>query len=175
MFINQHWFTRVAGRVLSSAIIGGVVSAIVGALCVGAAGALFGWLLDIRSTPASWDSGFLFPGAWVGMSLGAWSGFVGLIAAGLVAFDMPSRHSFAPLRALLGRVAIGQLLGTLGAISSYLLLAWAIAQTQGQPFVGTVEDNLDLIIWAAPAAMIGGAIAGALWKRTNAMESLVVN
>ena len=66
--------------------------------------------------------------------------------------------------AVIKRVALGQLLGTVGAISSYLVLAWAIARFNGAPFLGTVEDNLDLAILAAPITMICGAIAGALWK-----------
>ncbi len=168
MLINEHWAAKIAGRVMANAIVGSVIVALIGALCVGAAGALMGWLLDIRSTPPSWDSGFLFPGAWLGAYLGSYSGLVGAVAAGVAAFDFK-----VPLRALLSRIALGQLLGTLGAVSSYLLLALAIAWTQSQPFTGTVEDNLELIIWGAPAAMIGGAIAGALWKRADATVMMV--
>ena len=169
MSIYQHWIFRVLGRVLTNAIVGGVVAAIAGALCVATAGAFFGWIMDLRSTPPSWDSGFLFPGAWVGARLGVWSGFIGAIVGGVAALGDNSTRPLEKLRALLNRVALGQLLATLGAVSSYLLLALVIAQIKGDPFTGTVEDNLELAIYGVPVSMVCGAIAGALWKRADAM------
>ena len=165
MSISQSWIAKFAGRILASALIGGFFAAITGALCVGAAGALFGWILDIRSTPPVWDSGFLFPGAWLGATLGSYSGFVGLIAGAVAAFGGKPKTSIAPPRALLRNIALGQIFGTIGAISSYLLIALAVVQFNGAPFVGTVEDNLELVICGAPIMAFCGAIAGALWKR----------
>ena len=165
MSISQHWIFRVFERVLTNAILGGVVAAVTGALCVATAGAFFGWMMDIRSTPPSWDSGFLFPGAWVGARLGVWSGLIGALAGAVAAWGDNSTRPMATLRALLNRVALGQLLATLGAVSSYLLLALVIAQLNAQPFIDTVEDNLELAIIGVPITMICGAIAGAIWKR----------
>ena len=167
MSLSQHWILRVFGRVLTNAIVGGVIIAIIGALCVATAGAFFGWMMDIRSTPPAWNMGFMGPGAFLGAFLGAWSGFVGALAGAVAALGDNSTRPLATLRALLNRVALGQLLATLGAVSSYLLLALAIAQIKGDPFIGTVEDNLELAIYGAPITMICGAIAGALWKRAD--------
>ncbi len=164
MSISQSWIAKFVGRVLASAFIGGFFVAIMGALSVATAGALFGFILDIRSTPPRWDSGFLFPGAWLGANLGSYSGFVGALAGAVAAFDGKPESSIVPSRALLRNLALGQLFGMLGAVSSYLLFAFVIAQFSGAPLVGTVEDNLELAIYGVPILMICGAIAGALWK-----------
>ena len=175
MFFSQPWAARAAQRIGANIVVGAIVTAIVGALCVATAGALFGWMLDIRSTPPSWDSGFLFPGAWLGAYLGSFSGIVGALAAAVAALGGKPDDSVGPPRALLRNLAMGQLFGTLGAVSSYLLFAFGVAQWNGDPFIGTVEDNLELIIWGAPALMISGAILGALWKRADATTTLVAN
>ena len=172
MSISQSWIAKFAGRVLASAFVGGLVAAIVGALCVGTAGVLFGWMLDIRSTPPSWDSGFLFPGAWLGAYLGSYSGVIGALAGGVAASGGKPTTSVVPPRALLRNIALGQVFGTMGAVSSYLIFALALAQLNAQSFVGTVEDQLDLILWGAPVMTICGAIMGALWK-SQARDSSV--
>ena len=151
---------------MTNAIVGGVVIAITGALCVATSGALFGWMMDIRSTPAIWDGGFMGSGLFLGLYLGAWSGFVGLIVGGVAASKARPGALLAPL-SILKSVALGQLLGTLAALSSYLIFALAIAQIKGNSFTGTVEDNLELAIYGVPITMVCGAIAGALWKRAD--------
>ena len=174
MFFSQNWVFGAAKRIGANVIIGAILTAIVGAGCVGAAGALLGAILDIRSTPATWDGGFLGLGLFLGFYLGAWSGIFGALVGGVAASSAPTNRTFAPL-AIFKRVALGQLLGTLAALSSYLILALAIAQFNGDPFVGTVEDNLELAIYAVPVLMNCGAIAGALWKRADATNALAVN
>ena len=164
MFFKHSWAAMAAQRIGANIIVGAITTAIGGALCVGAAGALLGWILDIRSTPATWDGGFMGPGLFIGLTLGAWSGIIGAIVGAVAASNARPACAFAPL-ALVKRVALGQLLGTLAALSSYLVLALAIAQFNGDPFVGTVEDNLELAIYGVPLLMNCGAIAGALWKR----------
>ena len=99
------------------------------------------------------------------MSLGAWGGIVGIVAFAMAAWGAAPDRLPLSLRALMARMAMGQLFGTVGAVSSYLLFVYAIAQLRAQPFLGTVEDNLDLIIWGAPTSMLCGAIAGAVFKR----------
>ncbi len=152
---------------MASAFIGGFFTAITGALCVATAGALFGWMLDIRSTPPSWDGGFLFPGAWLGATLGSYSGFVGLFAGGVAALGGGPKGSIVPSRALLRNIALGQILGTVSAVSSYLLFALCVAQFNGNSFIGTVEDNLELAIYGVPVSMVCGAIMGAISGRAN--------
>lgn len=124
-------------------------------------------ILGISSTPPYWGSGFLFPGAWLGATLGSYSGFVGALAGAVAAFDGKPESSIMPPRALLRNIVLGQLFGTLSAVSSYLLFALAIAHLNGDPFVGTVEDNLELAIYGVPVLMICGAIVGALCKRDS--------
>ena len=164
MFFHQNWAAKAARSIAANLVVGAIITAIVGALCVGAAGALLGGIMDIRSTPASWDGGFLGPGLFLGLYLGAWSGILGAMFGGVAALTARADARFASL-AILKRVALGQLLGTLAALSSYLIFALAIAQLNAQPFVGTVEDNLELAIFGVPILMNCGAIAGALWQR----------
>ena len=84
--------------------------------------------------------GFLGPGAWIGMFLGAWSGVWGAVIFGVAAMRAKPRPFWAPL-SLIKSVAAGQIAGTLSALSSYLLLALYLAQTHHQGFIGSVEDN----------------------------------
>ena len=168
---TNSWLARAATRLSAHLVCGALVSAIVGALCIGAMGALLGWIMDIDSTPPSWDSGYLFPGAWLGAYLGCFGGIIGAVAAGAVAFDERARHSWAPLRATLMRVALGQIAGTIGALSCYFLLVMVLVFRRAQPFVGTVEDNLDLMIWGAPMLMICGAIAGTISRRASSGQT----
>lgn len=171
---NNNWLGRAVLRAGVNLIVGGIITAIVGALCVGTAGGFLGYLLDLRGTPATWDGGFIVLGFIIGAAWGAWSGIVGAIIFGVAASKAKPGRFFAPL-ALIKRVALGQLLGTLGALSSYLVFALAVAQFNGDPFIGTVEDHLELAMFGAPITMVCGAIAGALWKRAGATMAMAAN
>lgn len=161
---NNNWLGRAVLRTGINLIVGALLTAIVGALCVGAAGAFLGYLLDLRSTPATWDGGFIVLGFIIGAAWGAWSGIVGALIFGIAASGAKPGRFFAPL-ALIKRVALGQTVGTLCALSSYLVFALAVAQFNGDPFIGTVEDNFELVMFGAPISMICGAIAGAILGR----------
>ena len=104
------------------------------------------------------------PGLFIGLTLGAWSGLFGALVGGVAASNARPGALLAPL-AIIKRVALGQLLGTLAALSSYLILALAIAQLNAQPFIGSVEGGLVVALIGVPVLMNCGAIAGALWKR----------
>ena len=166
MFFKYPWAALAAKRIGAGIIVGAITTAIVGALCVGAAGALLGAILDIRSTPATWDGGFMGPGLFLGLHLGAWSGIWGAIVGGVAAFGARPGALLAPL-SILKRVALGQLLATLGALSFYLILALVIAHVNGRTFVAAVEENLVLAIFGGPILMNCGAIVGALFKRAD--------
>ena len=129
---------------------------------MGAAGAAIGVILDVASTPATWNGGFMMPGAFVGMSLGAWSGILGVIIFGVSAAKAGPGRCIREFTALCARVSLGQFAGTLAALTCYLAMALVISQIKTQPFIGTVEDNADWIVWGAPALMMCGALAGAL-------------
>lgn len=170
---HQTWAFKAAKRVGANVFVGAITTSFMGALCVATAGALLGWILDLRSTPATWDGGFLGPGLFLGLYLGAWSGITGAIVGGVAALAARPGATSAPL-IVIKRVAFGQVLGTLIALSFYLIFACAIAQFNGESFVGTVEDHLELAIYGVPITMNCGAIAGALWKRAEAPTMLAV-
>lgn len=154
------WF--LLRRVVSHAVSGALASALVGALCVGAAGALCGWIMDLSSRPATWDDGFKLVGFLLGATLGSYGGIVGALFCGWAGFAAPPNRALLPPRALLNRIALGQIAGTLLAGATFFLWALAQSQNSGQSFGHIVEAELLLIICAAPALMICGAIAGAL-------------
>ena len=162
MQTQKQWLGPLASRVVSHGILGGLLTAIVGAVCVGAAGAAIGAILDVASAPAQWDGGFMMPGAFVGMSLGAWSGILGAIIYGIGAAKAGPGRCIREFTALCARVSLGQFVGTLSALTCYLAFAFVVSQIKTQPFIGTVEDNAELIVWGAPALMMCGALAGAL-------------
>ena len=166
MFFHHPWAAKAAKRIGANLVVGALLTALMGALCVGAAGAVIGGIMDIRSTPPAWSLGFSAAGASLGMTLGSWSGILGAVIFGIAALTAHPGRFFAPIIAI-KRVALGQFLGTLGALSTYLLAAMFIAQTRGQLFVATVEDNAVIILIGAPLMMLCGAIAGALWKRAD--------
>lgn len=174
MFFHQPWAAKAAMRIGANIIVGAMLTAIVGALCVGAAGALLGGIVDIRSTPSSRDDGFLAIGLCFGLFLGTWSGILGAVIGGVAALTARPGRLFAPLT-IIKRVALGQLFRTLGALSSYLVFALVMAQLNAQPFIWAVEESLFWALIGVPILMNCGAIAGALWKRANAPIKLAVN
>ena len=156
------WLRRFAGHL----VLGALATALVGALCVGTLGALCGWVMDLSSRPATWDDGFRFAGFGLGITLGAFGGIVGALFCGWAGLVAPPNRALLPPRALLGRIALGQVAGTLLAGATFVL--WVLVQSQntGQSFGRVLEDEVFLLLWAAPALMICGAIAGALCAPT---------
>ena len=154
------WFLlRRAGAHL---IVGAGATAFVGAFCIGALGAGCGYVLDLGSLPASWDDGFTLVGASLGASLGAWAGVVGALVCGRAGVVAPASRHILPPRALLQPVVLGQIAGTLVAGATFFLWEVLQAQNTGLSFGRTVEQDLHLIVWGAPALMLCGAVAGAL-------------
>ena len=199
---ESGWLATLAARVVCNALAGGVLVAMVGALCVGAAGAMVGALLDYRyaSFYVAHPNGFtmspdvisgglgrlldfvswLFPNGitlWpddAGVSLVVFSsagaglfvgGLVGATIFGVAAFKAPPGRFYAPIESLVGRVMLGQIAGTLGAISFFGALVAFKMLTQGQSLLDSTDSDLNILFLGTPALMICGAIAGALSKR----------
>ena len=158
----KSWAWFLAKRVAVHVIAGALATALVGALCVGAAGAVTGWILDLRSTPATWDDGFTLVGALLGLTWGAYSGVVGAIICGWAGLTAPPSRSLWPARALLRHPILGQVAGT--GLASATFFAWELVQAQltGPAFGRGVERDVGWILFGAPALMLCGAIAGAL-------------
>ncbi len=152
-------------RVLANALIGGLLFAIVGALCLGAGGFLLGTALD----RVGLGNILIFPhfaaeGAESGVLMGVISGIVGCFIFGIAALKI-SPTFFMPLHDFWARVSLGQFLGALSAGATFLIYEYINARVQGQRLAQNVLADLPLITYSAPILMICGAIAAALTKR----------
>ena len=156
---NGQLFSLWIQRILANAFAGGFHFAGVGSACGLLAGALTGLF------HGGWPGGFT--GAFFGVPMGLLSGIPGSLIYAVAAARAEPGDALQPMKEIKDRVAIGQLLGTVGAASSFAMVelfriyAQRITNSQG------IDDSL-LFMLIAPALMICGAIAGALWKRTNA-------
>ena len=161
--MKNLWAAKFVARVVWNALAGGFLFAVVGALCLGAGGWLTGTIIDFSKITGEGPV-YARMGARLGIHSGAVCGVFGVFIFGVAAFRAPGEF-FAPLRALGGRVALGQVLGTLGAASSFFLFEFLVAQLPGQNFALNVFRDAFVLSLAAPVVMLCGAIAGALSKR----------
>ena len=145
-----------AWRIVVNAILGTLATAIVGELCLGFAGIVITAAASLALNP--WSDAL------------AVQGFLFNAAAGALIFVVATLKSapgeiIAPVRALLGRVVLGQIAGTL--ITGSAFLAFAIVKAQFQPllFATSVVYDAFLLTKFAPLIVACGAIAGALIKR----------
>ncbi len=147
-------------RVVSYAVLGGLATAFVGALLIAASGAVVGWILNWSARPLGETVvlGAIF-GAFFG---GQGGGIAGLIAFGILGFRSATRSSFLPPKACLVPVLIGMGAATLAVMTSYFAGCALLWLVRGGTFVSFVDDSVFYILFAAPAVMVCGAIAGAL-------------
>ena len=162
---ENRWAAKWVARVGWNALAGGALVGIVGAFCIGAAGALVG-AVYARHMGATFLDGARV-GGYVGVILGAMCGVIGVLIFGVAAFRSAPGRLFAPFLQLRGRVALGQFLGTVDALSFFFAVEWAKSQLQNQSFGQGIAEDLKWIQWGAPALMVCGAIAGALSKRDS--------
>ena len=109
----------------------------------------------------------LFSGASTGLIVGI---LVGVFIYGVATFQTPFGRIFAPISELIGCVAIGQVVGTLGALTFFGAAAVFKTQVQGQSLFNAIAGGYDdiylnIISLGTILLMICGAIAGALTKR----------
>ena len=147
-----------SGRVVANAIAGGLAFSIIGALC----GALTGFVLGFAWEGSS-DSAFGV--AYFGALVGAASGVVGLVIHLLAALPAPPGEFWKPFFDLTARVSWGQMWGTFLAITSFFAFELADSLVHNVSFAKTSQQDGIFIILFAPALMILGAVAGAIFKR----------
>ena len=109
----------------------------------------------------------LLSGARTGLIIG---GLAGAVIFGVAAFQAPPDRFFAPLGALIGRVALGQVVATLAALICFGAIEAFRIQVQGQSLLNVTTGSfnnvyLNATSFGAPIVMTCGAIAGALTKR----------
>lgn len=151
-------FASVLGWALANAIVGGVAFAVVGAFC----GALTGFSLDIASNGALNGA---FDLAAYGAIVGVACGILSVPVHGFYALFAPPDEFLQPCFDLIPRLAFGQLWGTIIALTGFFALELVSSQTHTISFALKVREDGLLIILFAPALMILGAIAAAIFKR----------
>ncbi len=162
---DARWMTILAGRVLANALVGGITFAFVGALCVGLAGGIIGIALDGWSRTFSPAAGYGFFGAFIGAKVGAFDGIVGVFLFAIATIRAKPGRLLKPFSALIGRVITGQITGTMGALTSFMIFEFVKTLIISRGFSQNVFDDLLWILFGTPILMICGAIAGALTKR----------
>lgn len=171
-FNNGRWVGRLLARTLLHALGGGVFAALVGALCIALAGALTGAVIDIGGTPYRWGESLIPIGFCFGLALGgAGGGIVGVILHALQGLFSAPDLRLLPTRAFLCRVSLGQIGATIGACASFFGFEILFSLTQSLPFPACVDRHLVWIMFGAPALMMCGAIAGALWRGESASDA----
>ena len=163
---DARWMAKLACRILVNALIGGTTFAFVGAFCIGATGGLIGTILDYAGMlGAREEGGFGFLGAFVGAKLGFLSGTIGVIILIITTIHAMPGRLLKPFNIIIGRLILGQILGTMGAFTSFMVFELAKTLVMGRGLAQNINDDLTWILLGAPASMICGAIAGALSKR----------
>ena len=158
---DARWMTKLTGRVLVNAFVGGLAFAFVGALCGGTIGALTGFIHDrILGYGHSYLRIYIEGGIMVGIL----SGIFGSLICGIFAFYESPNLQIRGLIPLVSRIAFGQILGTFCTTTAFFAYELAKHQLVGGRFIFILVQDESIILLGAPALMICGAIAGALWK-----------
>ena len=157
---------KLAGRVLVNAVIGGVITALMGAACMAAARGIVGAIINHSGKRGGGGgNSAVFACGRLGAIIGLTGGLVGMLIFAVSAARTASLPLFTPLRSLAGRVALGQVVGTLGCATSFLLAAFVISQSQTRPLKLVIFENWLWLCGGAPLLMMCGA--GALTKRDS--------
>ena len=154
---ERKWMVALAERIIASALIGGFSFAGTALGCGVAAGALTGFL------GSGWNG--IYVGAFFGLMTSFPSGLVGAFIYGIAAARAqpgPQLQSFETLRQAVTR---GQVLGTLGACGSFVVVEIARAQIGNVALEKIVSNDSFIFMFVAPATMICGAIASTIFGR----------
>lgn len=171
--IERNWIGILTARVLCYALCGGLGAALTGAICIALAGAATGAIIDIQGTPPHWNQGFVPAGFFVGATLGGIGGGVtGVVVFALLGFLRVPDRRFLPRRATFIAIWSGQIGGTLGVCLSFFLLLAMASTLAGKSFPALVDTHLMWILFGAPALMVCGEIAGAIWSFNRRENSL---
>ena len=153
---DARWIKVLAWRLVVNTFIGTVAAGIAGELALGLAGISIAAAFAI--VPAPWSDELALRAVWFGAASGA---LIFVIAT----LKSAPGEIIAPVRALLGRVILGQLAGTLLACSAFLAFEILKAQTQPLSLAKSIGYDAFMLTWFGPPIMACGAIAGALTKR----------
>ncbi len=153
---DARWMTVLAWRVVVNTVVGTLVTAIIGELCVGFAGIFIVWAFSISPDPFS-DAlavkGFSF------------NAVAAALIFGIATFKSAPGDIIEPVRALLGRIVLGQIVGTLLVCSAFLAFELLKAQMQPLPIAKSIAYDAFMLEWFGPPIVACCAIAGALTKR----------
>ena len=139
------------------------MTTLVGALSLGALGALTGYLLDFKGPTYRIPEGLTALGAQIGADLGAiYGGVAGTMIFAVSGLFGPPRRRWQPPRALLAAVLAGQILTILAVSSAFFGFENWRAWSSGDALRFCISEHLSIITFAAPAVMVCGQIAGAL-------------
>ena len=168
---DNRWTAALAARVMGNALAGGVLVGIVGAISLRAAGYVLARLFIVLYQPFSGQNlidATLLTSTGAGLFGG---GLAGAIIFGIAAFKAAPGRFSEPLRAIIGRVVLGQIVGTVGALSFFFAVGLAMFRfpTLRQSLID--YGDWEWIQYGAPILMICGAIAGALSKRAPAQSA----
>ena len=165
---EREWKAEILKRVVLNSFAGAFLATLVGALCGLATTQIIGWL-DSGATAALKMSPDLNLGALIMNSMVAGYGWIGGLVGAIIFMVATVRAKpaqiLAPFQSLIGRVMLGQIVGTIGFCSLFLSVEAARAFLSKQSFYTLAMDNLLWLMIGAPALMICGAIAGALSQR----------
>ncbi len=146
-------------RVVANALAGGLAFAIVGAFCGGSAVFFI----------ALFEYGGMGEGSFIGVPIGAIVGAVCGIAGIFIhlfpALRAESGEFWEPFFDLTARVSWGQMWGTIAACTAFIVIELVRSQFNNVGFSDNISEDFLIFAFAAPASMICGAIAGAIFKR----------
>ena len=166
---ERRWKAALLKRVVLNSFAGALLAAPVGALCGLIVSAVFLWLenslsVALRIPPAPGFIALITQSNIAGFAvLGA---LLGAIVFAVATARAQPGELFAPLRMLIGRVLLGQIVGTVGFCSLYLCVEAARGAATSQPFYLFASGDTVWLIIGSLALMSFGALAGALSKRT---------
>ena len=165
---ERRWKAALVRRVVLNSFAGGLLTAIVGALCGLGATAMVSWLDNGANAALKMPSDLNLGSIMMSSLIGGYSWIGGLNGA-LIFIVATVRakpsQTFAPLQSLIGRVMLGQIVGTIGFCSLFLSVEAARAAIARQSFFPLAMEDMLWLIFGVPILMICGAIAGALSKR----------
>ena len=144
------------GRVVANTIVGGFTFAVIALFCGMIVGGLAGVLVGF-------DGGTY--GALIGGGVGLSSGVVGALIYAVASASTQSATILQPYLNLRGRVGWGQVFGTGSAYFCYLIFVLSRTQLKGAVSSEVALNDAGIFMFVAPAMMIVGAIAGAVFKR----------
>ena len=155
---DARWMAKLAP--IANAVVGGFWFAFVGACCGGFGGATMEVLFDISSGGNLVGLVIIF-----GIGYGFASGVMGAFIYAVAAARSQPGQLCQPFHDLQRAVTMGQCVGELGACTSFLAFELLKAEAQNIPFGVGISRDIGYFFFGAPALMICGAIAGALFKR----------